>query len=130
MTTLETDLKKALEAEVARIPKPFRHDEVIRQTVKCFLYGILKEAGLWPVPDFRPPRLTDGLLDLIGVAPSGAVVSAFAVRPVVELKAVKSLEALEVEKKWMITFSTLSKKVKESTFFLKPGIQHLHLELK
>jgi hypothetical protein len=33
-----------------------------------------------------------------------------------------------VEKKWMITFSSLSKKVKESTFFLKPGIQHLHLE--
>jgi hypothetical protein len=30
----------------------------------------------------------------------------------------------------MITFSPLSKKVKESTFFLKPGIQHLHLDLK
>jgi hypothetical protein len=49
---------------------------------------------------------------------------------VVELKAIKSLEALDVEKKWMITFSALSKKVKESTFFLKPGIQHLHLECK
>jgi hypothetical protein len=130
MTNLERDLKGALEAEVARIPKPFRHDEVVRQTIKCFLYAILKEADLWPVPDFRPPRLTDGLLDLIGVDPSGMVVSAFAVRPVVELKAVKSLEALEVEKKWMITFSTLSKKVKESTFFLKPSIRHLHLDLK
>lgn len=128
MTTLETDLKKALEAEVARIPKRFRHDEVVRQTIKCCLYTILKEADLWPVPDFRPPRFVDGLLDLIGVDPSGAVVSAFAVRPTVELKAVKSLEALEVEKRWMVTFSSLSKKVKESTFFLKPGIQHLHVE--
>jgi len=128
MTTLEIDLKKALEAEIARIPKPFRHDEAVRQTIKCFLYTILKEADLWPVPDFRPPRLTDGLLDLIGVNPSGAVIFAFAVRPTVELKAIKSLEALEVERKWMITFSPLSNKVKESTFFLKPGIQHLHLE--
>jgi hypothetical protein len=130
MTTLETDLKKALEAEVGRIPKPFRHDEVIRQTIKCSLYTLLKEADLRPVPDFRPPRLADGLLDLIGVDRSGAVISAFAVRPTVELKAIKSLEALEVEKRWMITFSPLSKKVKESTFFLKPGIQHLHLDLK
>jgi hypothetical protein len=35
-----------------------------------------------------------------------------------------------VEEKWVITFSTLDKKVKESTFFLKPGIEHLHLEQK
>jgi hypothetical protein len=49
---------------------------------------------------------------------------------VVELKAVKSLEAFEVEEKWIITFSTLAKKVKESTFFLKSGIEHLHLEQK
>ena len=130
MTSLETNLKQALEEEVARIPKTFRGDEVIQQTIKCFLYGMLKEADLWPVPNFRPPRLSDGLLDLIGLDASGAVACAFAVRPVVELKAVKSLEALEVEQKWMITFSTLGKKVKESTFFLKPGIQHLHLEWK
>ena len=128
MTILEADLKKTLEAEVARIPKPFRTDGVIQQTIKCLLYTLLKEADLWPVPDFKPPRLTDGLLEIIGLDRSGTVVCSFAVRPVVELKAVKSLEALDVEKKWMITFSTLSKKVKESTFFLKPGIQHLHLE--
>ena len=36
----------------------------------------------------------------------------------------------DVEEKWVITFSTLDKKVKESTFFLKPGIEHLHLEQK
>ena len=128
MTILEADLKKSLEAEVGRIPKPFRTDGVIQQTIKCCLYAFLKEADLWPVPDFKPPRLTDGLLEIIGLDRSGTVVCSFAVRPVVELKAVKSLEALDVEKKWMITFSTLSKKVKESTFFLKPGIQHLHLE--
>ena len=130
MTILEADLKKALEAEVGRVPRHFRTDGVIQQTIKCFLYALVKEADLWPVPDFRPPRLTDGLLELIGVDRTGAVVCCFAVRPAVELKAVKSLEALDVEKKWMITFSALSKKVKESTFFLKPGIQHLHLEWK
>jgi hypothetical protein len=128
MESLVTNLKQALEQELGRIPRAFRHDEVIRQTIKCFLYGVLKEASLWPVPDFRPPRLTDGFLDLIGIDSSGAVVCAFAVRPLVDLKAVKSLEALELEDRWMITFSTLSKKVRESTFFLKPGIRHLHLD--
>jgi hypothetical protein len=71
-----------------------------------------------------------GFIDLIGVDSSNAVKCAFAVGPVVELKAVKSLEALDLEEKWIITFSTLAKKVNESTFFLKPTIEHLHLEQK
>ena len=92
---------------------------------------MVKEADLWPIPDFKPPRMRDGgFIDLIGVASSNVVKCAFAVGPVVELKAVKSLEALDLEEKWIITFSTLAKKVKESTFFLKPGIEHLHLEQK
>ena len=131
MKSLKSTLKGALEAELARIPQPFRHGSVIHQTIKCFLYGMVKEADLWPIPDFRPPRMRDGgFIDLIGVDSSNAVKCAFAVGPVVELKAVKSLEALEVEEKWIITFSTLAKKVKESTFFLKSGIEHLHLEQK
>lgn len=130
MESLKSSLKETLEAEIARIPKPFRHGPVIQQTIKCFLYTMVKEADLWPVPNFKPPRMSDGFLDLIGVDSSHAVKCAFAIGPVVELKAVKSLEALDVEEKWMITFSQLSKKVKESTFFLKPGIQHLHLEQK
>jgi len=128
MSILEADLKKALEGEVSRIPKPFRTDGVIQQTIKCFLYALLKDADLWPIPDFRPPRLSDGLLEIIGLNRSGVVVCCFAVRPVVELRAIKSLEALDVETKWMITFSALSKKVKESTFFLRAGIRHLHLD--
>ncbi|MFP3870676.1 MAG: hypothetical protein ACLFVT_07355 [Syntrophobacteria bacterium] len=130
MGALKTDLKQALEEEVGRIPRAFRHEAVIRQTIKCFLYGMVKAADLWPVPDFRPPRLTDGFVDLIGIDSSGAVVCAFAIGPLVDLKAVKSLEALDVEEKWMVTFSSLARKVKESTFFLKPGIEHLHLEQK
>jgi hypothetical protein len=74
--------------------------------------------------------MSDGFLDLIGVDSGDRVKCAFAIGSVVELKAVKSLEALDVEEKWVITFSTLDKKVKESTFFLKPGIEHLHLEQK
>ncbi len=130
MESLKSSLKETLEAEIARIPKHFRHGPVIQQTIKCFLYSMVKEADLWPVPNFKPPRMSDGFLDLIGVDSSDAVKCAFAIGPVVELKAVKSLEALDTEEKWMITFSQLSKKVKESTFFLKPGIQHLHLEQK
>ncbi len=130
MESLRSGLKEALEAEVARIPKVFRRGAVVRQTIKCFLYGVVKQADLWPVPDFRPPRLSDGFVDLIGVDSEDAVKCAFAIGPVVELKAVKSLEALDMEEKWMITFSTLSKKVQESTFFLKQGIEHLHLHQK
>ena len=130
MESLKSSLKEALEKELSRIPKPFRYGPVIHQTIKCFLYTMVKAADLWPVPDFKPPRMSDGFLDLIGVDSGDKVRCAFAIGPVVELKAVKSLEALEVEEKWVITFSTLDKKVKESTFFLKPGIEHLHLEQK
>jgi hypothetical protein len=130
MESLKSNLKRALEQELARIPKPFRQAGVVRQTIKCFLYSMVKEADLWPVPDFKPPRFQDGFIDLIGVDAEERVACAFAVVPVVELKAVKSLEALDLEEKWVITFSPLDKKVKESTFFLKTGIQHLHLEQK
>ena len=130
MESLKSGLKEALEEEVARIPKPFRQGAVVRQTIKCFLYTVIKQAELWPVPDFKPPRLREGFVDLIGVDSDNSVGCAFTISPVVELKAVKSLEALDVEEKWLITFSPLDKKVQESKFFLKPGIQHLHLVRK
>jgi hypothetical protein len=128
MESLKTGLKGTLEKELARIPKPFRQGSVVRQTIKCFLYGVVKQAELWPVPDFKPPRLREGFVDLIGVDSDNSVRCAFAINSLVELKAVKSLEALDVAEKWMITFSPLDKKVQESKFFLKPDIQHLHLE--
>ena len=128
METLKSRLKEELERELARIPKAFRQAAVIHQTIKCFLYNMVKEAELLPIPNFRPPRLADAFLDLIGVDSDGTIKCAFAVAAVVELKGVKSLEALDVDERWMITFSHLEKKVQESTFFLKPGIQHLHLQ--
>ena len=128
METLKSRLKEDLERELALIPKTFRQAPVIHQTIKCFLYNMVKEAELWPVPDFKPPRLYEGFIDLVCVDPDGTVKCAFAIGPVVDLKDIKSLEALEVDEKWLITFSHLDKKVQESTFFLKPGIQHLHLE--
>ncbi|MBW1981695.1 MAG: hypothetical protein JRJ12_10800 [Deltaproteobacteria bacterium] len=124
------ELREALAKEVAGIPRHFRHEPTIRQTIKCTLYNMLKKKALCPVPDFRPPRLSGGFLDLIGVDSSGSVVCAFAINPLVDLKAIKSLEAVPAENKWMITFSKIEKKVKESKFFLKPGIDHLHLEQK
>jgi hypothetical protein len=128
METLKSRLKEELEKELARIPKNFRQAAVIHQTIKCFLYNMVKEAELWPIPGFKPPRLYEGFIDLIGVDSDGTVKCAFNIGLVVELKGIKSLEALEVDEKWIITYSHLNKKVQESTFFLKPGIQHLHLE--
>ena len=131
MESLKSNLKGALEAELASIPQPFRRGSVIHQTIKCFLYAMVKEADLWPIPDFEPPRMRDGgFIDLIGVDVSDSVKCGFAIGPVVELKAVKSLEALDMEEKWVITFSPLSKKVKESAFFLKPGIEHIYIHEK
>ena len=130
MDSLKNSLKKALESELTKIPQPFRYGPVIHQTIKCFLYTMVKDADLWPIPDFKPPRMSDGFLDLIGVDSEDRVKCAFAIGPVVELRAVKSLEALDAKERWVITFSTLDKKVKESTFFLKAGIEHLHLQQK
>jgi hypothetical protein len=40
---------------------------------------------------------------------------------------IKSLERVACEKKFVISFSPNKKKVELSTFFLKPGIEHIYI---
>jgi hypothetical protein len=52
---------------------------------------------------------------------------AFCSNPTVELANIKSLERVDCEKKFVISFSPNEKKVELSTFFLKPGIEHIYI---
>jgi hypothetical protein len=52
---------------------------------------------------------------------------AFCSNPTIELKDIKSLERVACERKFVISFSPNQEKVQMSTFFLKPGIEHIYL---
>ncbi len=64
-------------------------------------------------------------LDLVGVVPGShppEVRVAFVVDPLVELAKIKALEWVECPDKVVVTFSRRTDKVKQSTFFLAPGL--------
>lgn len=109
------------------IPKPFRNDHTVRRTLQCFLYGRLREAGFRVVADYLPPRIADRPIDLIALTGDMEIVYALCIDTVVSLGAVKSLSSFEAANKVIYTTSSLEKKVKESRFFLKADIEHLHL---
>ena len=118
--------KRALEA-IGAIPEGHRTDPVVKETIRCVLYGYLKEQGLIPIPAFRNPRYPEGPVDIIGMKDQHTLDIAFCSNPTVELNDVKSLERVICEKKYVITFSKLQKKVEMSKFFLKEGIEHIHI---
>jgi hypothetical protein len=118
--------KKILEA-IGTIPAAHMTDIVIKETIRCVLYEFLKEKGFQPIPAFRNPRYTEGPVDIVGMTGSQAVEIAFCSNPTVELDDIKRLERVLCEKKFVISFSRDSKKVKMSTFFLKPGVEHIHI---
>lgn len=118
--------KKILEA-VRTIPKGYLSDRVIKETIRCVLYDVLKEQGFWPVPAFRNPRFPEGPVDMVGVKDDHAVAVAFCSHPTIELKDIKSLERVACERKFVISFSRNQEKVQMSTFFLKPGIEHIYI---
>nr|HID59051.1 hypothetical protein [Desulfobacterales bacterium] len=124
---MKNEIKKRILEEITQIPKRYLNDTVIKETIRCLLFAFLKENGLRPIPSFRVPRYPEGPVDMIGVTNDHAIVLAFCTNPFVELKDVKSLERVESERKFVITFSPHSQKVKESTFFLKPGIEHINI---
>ncbi|MBW2109495.1 MAG: hypothetical protein JRI36_12645, partial [Deltaproteobacteria bacterium] len=93
----------------------------------CVLYTYLKEQGLCPVPAFRNPRYQEGPADVVGVAEDNTVAVAFCSNPTIELTDIKSLERIGSERKVVISFSPNKKKVEMSTFFLKPGIEHIYI---
>lgn len=124
---MKQEIKKRILAAIRSIPKGYLKDAVVKETVRCVLHGWLKEEGLQPVPAFRNPRYPEGPVDIVGVKEDHAVEIAFCSNPTIELANIKSLERVACEKKLVISFSPNKKKVEMSTFFLKPGIEHIYI---
>jgi hypothetical protein len=124
---MKQEIKKRILAAIRSIPKGYLKDAVVKETVRCVLHGWLKEEGLQPVPAFRNPRYPEGPVDMVGVKEDHAVEIAFCSNPTIELANIKSLERVACEKKFVISFSPNKKKVELSTFFLKPGIEHIYI---
>jgi len=120
--------KKDLEKAWLRIPKPFRHDHAVRRTLQCHLYGKLCQTPYRIVADYMPPRIQDRPIDLIAVKDDREIVYAICLDTVITLAAVKSLGSFEATHKAILTTGLLMKKVQESRFFLKPEIEHVHLQ--
>ncbi len=121
-------IRKRSKEAVKLIPKGYLSDTSIKETIRCVLFGILREEGLVAVPAFRNPRFPEGPADMVGLDPVDDTVKfAFCSNPLVELADVKSLERIDAEHKCVITFSKMENKVKQSAFFLKPGIDHVDL---
>ena len=121
--------KRDLEDAWQHIPKPFRTERSVHRTLQCHLYGRLSEAGFRVVADYLPPRIHDRAVDLIAMKEDQEIVYAICFDTLVSLAAVKSLDSFSALHKVIFTTGALEKKVRESRFFLKPDIQHVHLQL-
>jgi len=124
---MKEEIKKRILEALEGIPKGHLSDLVIKETIRCVLYQYLKEQGFQPIPAFRNPRFPEGPVDIVGMRDDQKLELAFCSNPTVELGDVKSLDRVPCEKKIVISFSQLEKKVKMSTFYLKPGIEHIHI---
>jgi hypothetical protein len=132
MTILEGDIahtwKSELESAWRNIPRGFRNDHSVRHTLRCHLFGVFNKAGYTVVADYMPPRIQDRAVDLIAMNSEGQILYAICLETLVSLAAVKSLSSFEASHRIIFTTGLLEKKVKESRFFLKPGIDHIHLD--
>ncbi|MFP5212312.1 MAG: hypothetical protein ACLGPL_02930 [Acidobacteriota bacterium] len=120
--------KEELETAIRAIPKAFRNEYSVRRTLQCHLYQCLKNMGYKVVADYMPPRIHDRPIDLIAVTGEREIAYAVCLDTLVTLAAVKSLSSFESANKIIFTTGLVEKKVKESRFFLKPDIQHVHLQ--
>jgi hypothetical protein len=120
--------KGSLETTWRRIPKPFRNDHTVRRTLQCHLYGQLRKMGYHVVGDYMPPRIQDRAIDLIVLDENLQIQYALCLDNLVTLAAVKSLSSFEAVHKIIFTTGMMLKKVKESRFFLKPEIRHVHIQ--
>ncbi|MBW1770938.1 MAG: hypothetical protein JRJ17_07245, partial [Deltaproteobacteria bacterium] len=82
---MKQEIRKRILAAIRSIPKGYLKDAVVKETVRCVLYGWLKEGGLQPVPAFRNPRYPEGPVDIVGVKEDHAVEIAFCSNPTIEL---------------------------------------------
>ncbi|MEJ5299521.1 MAG: hypothetical protein WHS38_00855 [Thermodesulforhabdaceae bacterium] len=112
------------------IPSFYRKDQTIKRTLQCKLYSYMASKGLDVIADYFPPRVSDRPVDIIVVdkADPKKILLAICVDELVTLNAVKSLSAFDSERKIIFTTHPLEKKVKESTFFLRPDIEHYHIK--
>lgn len=124
---MKNELIKRILAAVRAIPKDYLKNPVVKETIRCVLYTYLHEQGLHAVPAFRDPRYREGPADMVGVNDDNVVVIAFCSNPTIELADIKTLERIGCEQKIVISFSPNQKKVEMSTFFLKPGIEHINI---
>jgi len=124
---METKIKERIVAAIRSIPKGYVKNPVVKETIRCVLFQWLQEEGFTPVPAFRNPRYPEGPVDIVGIKEDHAVEMGFCSNPTVELANVKSLERVACDKKYVISFSPNKEKVKLSTLFLKPGIEHIYI---
>ena len=124
---MKEEIKKRILEALSGIPQGHLADPVIKETIRCVLYQYLREQGFQPIPAFRNPRFPEGPVDMVGMKDDQQLAVAFCSNPTVELKDVKSLDRVPSEKKIVISFSQIEKKVKMSTFYLKPGIEHIYI---
>ena len=124
---MKDDIKKMILEAIEKIPEGYLSDRVIKETIRCVVYGYLKAEGLTPVPAFRNPRFPEGPVDVAGIKEGPEIEYAFCSNPMVELKDVKSLERVPANNKFAISFSKNREKVKLSKFYLKPGIEHIDI---
>ena len=124
---MKEEIKKRVIEAIDMIPEGHRTDPALKETIRCVLFQFLKEQGLRPVPAFRNPRYQEGPVDIVGMKDDTTVDVAFCSNSTVELQDVKSLDRIVSENKYVISFSPNKEKVKLSTFFLKPGIEHIYI---
>jgi hypothetical protein len=124
---MKEEIKRRILEALGGIPDGHLSDLVIKETIRCVLYQYLKEQGFQPIPAFRNPRFPEGPVDIVGMRDDQQLEVAFCSNPTVELGDVKSLDRVPSEKKIVISFSKMEEKVKMSTFYLKPGIEHIHI---
>lgn len=112
------------------IPRFYRKDQTVKRTLQCKLYAYLVSLGFSVIADYFPPRISERPVDIVvfDEADPKKILIAICVDELVTLSAVKSLSAFEAERKIVLTTHPIEKKVKESTFFLKAGIEHYHLK--
>lgn len=118
--------RRVLEA-ISEIPKGYQSDIVIKETIRCVIFAMIKEQGLIPVPAFRNPRYPEGPVDIVGVTKTPTIEVAFCSSPAIELEDVKRLDRVPCDKKYVVTFSKDKKKVDMTSFYLKPGIEHIYV---
>ena len=124
---MKEEIKKRIVEAINDIPKGHLSDAVIKETIRCVLYEFLRRQGLHPLPAFRNPRFPEGPVDIVGLKDNHEIEIAFCSNPTVELEDVKRLDRVPCEKKFVISFSQNQKRVKLSSFYLKPGIEHISI---